>query len=71
MRRLPHDIAAAIDRNLPGAEGDCDLLKLRPDFVLHAGYGVDGRGLEIGAVTEPLSSHRGTRSEHLVPQLLD
>jgi len=39
--RLPREIAAAVDCDVPGAEGDCDLLKLRPDFVLYARHGFD------------------------------
>jgi hypothetical protein len=34
-------------RKNEGAEGDYDLLKLRPDFVLHARHGADGRGLKF------------------------
>jgi hypothetical protein len=30
---------------VPGAEGDCDLLKLRPDFVLHARHGIGDDGV--------------------------
>ena len=45
LRRLPHEAARADSRHLPGAEGDCQLFKLRPDSLLLAGHGSGGGGV--------------------------
>ena len=43
LRRLPHEIAAAGSRHLPGADRKSWPAQLRPDFVLHPRHGA-GRG---------------------------
>ena len=47
LRRLPHEIAGADSRHLPGAAGNRRLHQLRPDFVLHPRHGAGGGGVNL------------------------